>query len=165
VEKDDLLKLLDLSGQEASTQPATELALTPTDPAAGAPASPTALELDDWGLRRGQELLEESERLRATGTDALEAADFHGAAFLPDPTLRQACADPLRHQFLAQLLQTADYRALHQSTLLSPVAAEIAATAFAEQFAQLKKKEGEPGQDAGGQEMEALRAAGNTKSP
>ena len=61
---DDLLKLLDLDAPDplppgAAGEVATD---TPADPAASA----TALELDDWSLRRGDEFLADlsSARLR-----------------------------------------------------------------------------------------------------
>ena len=161
--------MLDLGGKEPAPAEATELAITPHDEVPARPASPTALELDGWGLRRGREVLEGSERLRQTGLDEHAAADMHGAAFEPDPRLREDCADPRRREFLAQLLQTPDYHALHQGTMLDATASAIAATAFAEQFASLKKeetqderegKDSSKGKDALGREMATLRAVG-----
>jgi uncharacterized protein with von Willebrand factor type A (vWA) domain len=156
--------MLDLSGKEPAPQEATELAITPHDEVPARPGSPTALELDGWGLRRGREVLTDSERLRQTGLDEHAAADMHGAAFEPDPRLREGCADPRRREFLAQLLQTPDYHALHQSTMLDATASAIAATAFAEQFASLRKEEEREdrgrGEDALGHEMATLRAVG-----
>ena len=64
MDKDDLLKLLDLEGKEAAPSEATDLALTSTaDTKPPKAASPTALELDDWALRRGGEVMADSERL------------------------------------------------------------------------------------------------------
>ncbi len=139
MDKEDLFKLLDLKGKEAIPQEATERAITSTHP--GAPsraASLTALVLDGWALRRGREVLAESERLQALPMDEYAIADFHGAAFEPDPQLHEDCVDQQRHQFLQQLLETPDYQALHAVTLLNEAAAAIATTAFAEQFAALK---------------------------
>src|SRR5262249_43792000 len=66
--------------------------------------------------------------------------------------LAPACADGLRHRFLAQLLGTPGYRALHAETQLDEVASEVAAAAFAEQFTQLRKEEEatEPSAASGG---------------
>jgi uncharacterized protein with von Willebrand factor type A (vWA) domain len=168
VNKDDLLKMLDLGGKEAAPSPAegaTDLAITPTEHQPAKASSPTALELDEWGLRRGREVLDDSERLRQTGLDENAVADFHGAAFEPDPRLKEGCLDPRRHQFVQQLLQTPDYHALHASTMLNPAASAIAATAFAEQFAPLKGDEGgAAGKDAGDREMDTLRAVGRAVS-
>jgi uncharacterized protein with von Willebrand factor type A (vWA) domain len=172
VDRDDLLKMLDLSGKEAAEQElATELAITSTTgPPQPRPAtSPTALKLDHWGLRRGSEILADSERLQQTGLDENAIADMHGAAFEPDPQLQEDCADPRRREFLAQLLQTPDYHALHQSTMLNAAASAIAATSFAEQFAALKKEEGKDasmgkGKEALDREMATLRAVGRAVS-
>jgi uncharacterized protein with von Willebrand factor type A (vWA) domain len=165
VDNDDLLRMLDLPGKEAAREEASEPAITPSGALGTADASATALELDEWGLRRGREALAESERLRQTGLDENAIADFHGAAFEPEPRLKEACADPQRLEFLAQLLQAPDYLALHQLTRLDPAASAIAACAFAEQFAELRKSAEEGGGAEGAdEEMAALRAAGRAAS-
>ena len=168
---EELLKLLDLKAQP----PPVALTGAGAAPAArdgsGAPApeaSPTALAVDAWGLRRGRDLVAESDRLRACGTDDHAAADFFCAAFDPDPVLNAACADPVRHSFVARLLDAPEYRALHADTRLDDTAAAIAAVHFAEQFARLKEAAPEPdGREhavGGGAEfaaeVAALRAAG-----
>jgi hypothetical protein len=164
VDRNDLLKMLDLSGKDGSNEGATDVSITPIASLPAVHESPTALELDDWGLRRGKEVHAESERLRQTGLDENAAADFHGAAFEPEPRLKEGCADPQRHEFLTQLLQTPDYHALHQSTLLDPVASSIAACAFAEQFAGLKQGGDTEGARAADAEMATLRAVGKAVS-
>src|SRR4051794_21300814 len=115
---DDLLRMLDLGGKEASPQ-GEALPITAGEGKEAAPASPTALRLDAWGLRRGGDVLRESERLRQClaglgdeGQQAHAAADFHGAAFEVDPRLHEGCADPLRREFLKQLLGTPECRGL-----------------------------------------------------
>jgi uncharacterized protein with von Willebrand factor type A (vWA) domain len=171
--------MLDLPGKERpppGKAPVIVSAATPSKPTM--PASPTALVLDSWALRRGKELLEASAVIQglSLGEDAI--ADFHAAAFLPDHRLAEACVDPRRRQFLAHLLGTPEFRALHASTMLREDASEVAAAAFAEQYAKLKEEDagkGEkgapsgkgadggrdsaPGDDSAG-EMSALRAAG-----
>src|SRR5947209_739084 len=79
MDRDELLKLLDLDGRAA---PAGDDGPAVTPAAAGPPPSahPTALDLDDWALRRGRELLAESGRLAALGLGEHAVADFHGAA-------------------------------------------------------------------------------------
>jgi uncharacterized protein with von Willebrand factor type A (vWA) domain len=163
VTRDDLLKMLDLAGKEAvPAEGATDLAITPTTPTPpSAAASPTALVLDSWGLRKGEELLASNDRIKALKLESHEAADFHAAAFEPCPQLHERCADPRRLEFLTQMLQTPDYRALHERTLLNETASEIAACSFAEQFARLKEKESEkPGAEKRDPEMDTLRAVG-----
>ena len=172
MDPNELLKMLDLGAKPArpsdDAPPVVASGTTVPTPDAG----PTALAVDAWGLRRGRDLVAESERLRACGTDAFAAADFITAAFDPDPTLLEGCADPCRHQFLAQLLDTPEYRALHADTRLDDTAAGIAATHFAEQFAKLKQEDAKPerapptpetpGAGPGdlGREMATLRAVG-----
>jgi uncharacterized protein with von Willebrand factor type A (vWA) domain len=159
MDKNDLLKMLDLGGKEAAPQQTTDLAITSSEAKPVSPASPTALELDEWALRRGREVLADSERLQQTGLEEHAIADMHGAAFEPEPQLVEECVDPQRRDFLEQLLQTPDYHALHASTMLNPVASAIAAAAFAEQLAALKKED-KGGKDSVDGEMATLRTVG-----
>jgi uncharacterized protein with von Willebrand factor type A (vWA) domain len=160
------------------------------------PLSETALQLDDWSKRRGREAIGTNTRLRSTfklpqdgemvedikAAEAardhaeLAAADFHAAAFEPTPTLAPACVDATRHEFIKQLLDTPDYQALHESTQLDELAAEIATGHFAEQYAELvaaeqkaedeaakNRKPGDkpdPAKEAFQKELRAMAAAG-----
>src|SRR4051812_39027499 len=103
VNRDDLLKMLDLTGKEAAPEEEPHLAVFQEETKANAPSrahlSPTALDLDEWALRKGKEVLAESERLRGLDLCESAAADFHASAFLPDPQLLEACADPRRREF------------------------------------------------------------------
>ncbi len=157
----ELLKLLDLDGNPPDP---------PADPGILAPApagaskvdlSPTALDIDAWGLRRGRDLAAESDRLKAAGVGDYAAADFFWAAFDPDPRMLAGCVDPRRHRFLARLFDTPGYRSLHAATRLDDTAAGIAAAHFAGQFAELAE-ETAPAASADGmrEEVVALRAAG-----
>ncbi len=171
MDPNELLKLLDLSAKPTrppdGTEPTPITDTTTTN--AEEPKSPTAFALDEWGLRRGRDLVAESERIRKSGTDTFAAADFFAAAFEPDPKLVGACADPRRHEYLAQMLDTPEYRALHADTRLDDTAAAIAAGHFAEQFAKLKTEDTKeatggsaPTESEGDlkREMVALRAVG-----
>lgn len=153
---DDLLKMLDLEGKEA---PPSNEAL-PIIPAGEGvkpvPTSPTALRLDDWGLRRGADVLKESERLQdcLSGVDgwdeqARAVADFHGAAFEVDPQLNEGCTDPLRWDYLKQLLETPECHELRAATVLNDTASEIATNAFAAQYAALRKERDDAKEKAG----------------
>jgi hypothetical protein len=95
MDKDQLLKLLDLGGQEvtASTQ---GLTIAADDPSPNDAASPTALELDEWALRRGRDLLAGSQRLQELGQGEFAVADLHACAFEPEPLLNENCSDPRR---------------------------------------------------------------------
>ena len=139
MDQHDLLKLLDLNAKPPPSDEITTITVTESTPSAA--TNPTALHVDEWGLRRGRDLVAESERLRKAGTDAFGAADFFAAAFDPDPQLLEDCADTRRREFLAQLLETPEYRSLHAATRLDDVSAGIAAAPFAAQFAALKQEE------------------------
>ncbi len=158
---EDLLKMLDLEGKEALPA-AEDLAITSTEPTPATAANPTALELDDWGMRRGRELREESERLEQLDLNEHALADCFGAAFEPDPLVRDDCVDPQRQEFFRQLLETPEYQSLHTTTMLHEAASTIAATAFAEQLVALKKEDDGTGsgKDAMDREMATLRAVG-----
>lgn len=155
----DLLKMLDLAGAEPTPAPAESVIASVPAPLV---ANPTALEVDEWGLRRGRELVASSERWRNWNLGDHAAADFFAAAFEPDPRLQPSCVDLRRHEFLTQLLETPDYRALHAATRLDDLAAEIAATHFAGQFADLHADGagGTPTGDGMDREMATLRAVG-----
>ena len=90
-----------------------------------------AMEVDDWGFRRGTQLLEDSDRLRALNIPKEAVVDFHAAAFEPDPRLNASCVDDSRLKFLQQLMETNEFQGLHASTQMHSCASEIAATAFA----------------------------------
>jgi uncharacterized protein with von Willebrand factor type A (vWA) domain len=145
MDPNELLTLFDLDGTPPDATPAGLLAPDTAGTATTADPGPTALAVDAWGLRRGRELLAESDRLRGAGTDEFAAADFFVAAFDPDPELLPACVDPTRHRFIATLLGTPEYRSLHAATRLDDTAAGIAAAHFARQFAELSRK---PANDA-----------------
>lgn len=179
--KDELLGMFDF-GKPAPDPKGEGIGITSAGGGAkgkaGPPATPNAVKVDDWGARRGRDLMAESERIRATGIDETAAADFHAVAFDPSPELMPACTDKTRHEFLKQLLDTPEFQALHTDTLLDDTASEIAAAALAEQYAALRKSEEKPppakpekpGQagagkaggkeDPMGHEMAVLRAVG-----
>ena len=136
---DELNKLLDLDG---GSLPSFGSESPPKAPE----ASPTALKLDQWSLRKGTELLAESPRLRKLNLTSETVADLHAAAFLPDPELVESCSDPLRRGFIQELINTPGYQLLHEFTKLNTVAAEIAACSFAEQFHLLEARAPDPSQ-------------------
>ncbi len=157
----DLLKLLDLDGGPPDLPGGRGILAPAPATASTAELSPTALAVDAWGLRRGRDLVAESDRLKAAGADEHAAADFFWAAFDPDPRLLPGCTDPRRHRFLARLFDTPGYRLLHAATRLDDTAAGIAAAHFAGQFAELAKESASPALAHGmREEVAALRAAG-----
>lgn len=101
--------------------------------------SQNVVKLDKWGKRRGQDLLEESNRMREFGIDENEVADFFGAAFELEPQLEESCVDKRREDFFKTLFETPEYHELHAQTGLDELASEIAALSFAEQWSAIKK--------------------------
>jgi uncharacterized protein with von Willebrand factor type A (vWA) domain len=158
VQRDDLYRLLDLDGHEAVPPTIDPLILPEADLASVPSTNLTAFALDDWALRRGRDLLTDSAKMQDLHCDEHAAADFHAAAFEPEPQLQDGCAEHHRWQFLKELLGTPEYLALHAATQLDPVASALAAEAFAAQCQELKKEVARPETDA---ELATLRAIGH----
>lgn len=140
---EDLLKMLDLEGGDPPP-PGDDGAAITGEPPAKVSVRPHALNLDDWSARRGRDLLEESDaaaklkEMRLGDDPAAAVADFHAAAFDPEPKLGDGCKDSTRYQFMKALIETPEYHGLHAATQLDDVASEIASVEFAKQFAELK---------------------------
>ncbi|MFZ9862285.1 MAG: hypothetical protein ACO3GX_14535, partial [Gemmataceae bacterium] len=100
----------------------------------------TELKLDLWGLRQGESLLQESLKLQRLALNKEEVADLHGLAFLPSLEFHAQSQDPIRRQFMEQLLQSIEFQLLKDSTRLNLIASQIAATAFGSELHHLKIK-------------------------
>jgi uncharacterized protein with von Willebrand factor type A (vWA) domain len=100
----------------------------------------TELKLDLWGLRQGESLLQESLKLQQLALNKEEVADLHGLAFLPSLEFHAQTQDPIRRQFMEQLLQSIEFQLLKDSTRLNLIASQIAATAFGSELHHLKTK-------------------------
>lgn len=165
---EDLLKELGLDEAPKDVAPAPAGAVPGAAPAT--PPSPTALKLDKWSIRRGEEALDVPDSLLAriiTDRDEddapelaeLAAADFLAAAFEPQvPALVDRCEDPVRHKYLDQLIQTEEFQGLHTETQLDMLASELAAGSFAQGWMALREKHDEKNPPS---DIEALSAAGN----
>lgn len=167
--RDDLLNMLKIpvaSGKAESLEISDEAGEIEENLA---PASETALQLDDWSLRRGGEVLAESEKLRGMfevpdsligpniSPAQLATADFHAAAFEPSPVLAPRCKNERISRYMRNLMETPEFQALHSETQLDETASEIATAAFAEKYVEYIKKE-EP-QDEFQKDMLAMSAA------
>lgn len=181
--KEDLLAMLDLPTRTGKSD--LEVSEAEEGGEAQIPLNPTALELDEWSMRMGREVLEGSEviqkaiGLQDAGTpgdgneidssslkgEALEkfndsaklVADFHGAAFEPEPKMAPACENPRLQQYMKNLLETPEFQALHKETSLDEMASEFAAAAFAKEWVTLSKTEPGEGME---EEMRVMRHAG-----
>lgn len=185
--KRDMLKLFGLDEiPTGKPTPGAESVVTATDAAGAGKAGPVpahAVDVDLWGVRRGQEFLngeyaESLEKLNLGDTpDARNAAgaDLFAAAFEPEPELNESCTDAVRHEFLSRMVESPEYRSLHTQTMLDETCSELAATEFARQLSSLravrkdakppKKKPGQSDADAKAdaeleRDIEAIEAAG-----
>lgn len=169
----DLLAALDLA-DEANGPGKPADPITANQVAAGPAAQEHVLKMDDWGQRRGRDILTDNPDIAqavATNKDSgLSAqdqeywgnavADFHGAAFEQEPVLNEKCTDPLRQDFVKDLFDTQEFHDIRASTVWNNTASEVATAAFATQFAkrraafqqecQQAKKHGKPAPATGG---------------
>jgi len=99
--------------------------------------SDTALVVDKWGMRRGQELATEQ-------FDALLMADCHTAMFEPSPQLADNPADKLRGDWFRELMQSEEYASLHATTALNDTLSQLAAKKLAEKFSSWHKRVSDP---------------------
>jgi uncharacterized protein with von Willebrand factor type A (vWA) domain len=163
--RDDLLKMLDLAGTGKDTGPTLEIA-SDERPAPSGPSSLHALDVDAWHVAQGARLAKDNPRLVSLGTTPAEAADFWTAAFRIDPVLSVRCTDPRRLDYCRTLLESPDYKALHETTQLNELASGIAVQSFAEGWANLtaadKRREGRPDRMPAGMaaEVAVMKAAG-----
>lgn len=126
------------------------------------PPSPTALALDAWSIRQGERLAADAEFVNATGTqDPLAAADIRAAAYEPEPELVESCQDPLRHQFVQELLRTPDWQGLRASTIYDDETADLAAIHGAKQWVTLcqAREQAEQNNNPFDNEMASIKAA------
>lgn len=162
-----MLDILEVEATKSELDVVAEEAVTP---------SQTALVLDDWALRKGRDVLAESEmmqkvfdfkddpkKLRGESRKrfndlSLQTADFHAAAFEPEHELAKRCENPRLHQYMQNLMQTPEFKALHSETCLDEAASEFAAAAFAKGWVTLCQQEEAEGIKG---EMQSLRAVGN----
>jgi uncharacterized protein with von Willebrand factor type A (vWA) domain len=145
---DEARELLSMLGEKPADTPRLD---DVDGEAVGAPKpkSATALILDRFNMRRGEEVLKESERMRqALGKDQDAknlAADFHALAFEPDPLMAEDCENENLHTYVKALLENPKYQEVHSETMCDDMASEIAATGFSEQWIvyvkQMKEQE------------------------
>lgn len=118
------------------------------------PPSPTVLDLDRWGRRRGENLAEfwneVSPRTSRDGSsqvahDPSLAADAHGSLFEPEPRLADRPADKHRAAWWKQLLETPEYRDLHAQTCLDDEISELAARSIADRWLSYATENQPPG--------------------
>jgi uncharacterized protein with von Willebrand factor type A (vWA) domain len=147
MEPDDLLKMLNLKPKQKkeSKDAISQVPLVGSDSRRplGGEASPHALQLDRWDSAKGGEILRHNKEAKDTGATPQEMSDFFASAFLTDPTPVEKCTDERRLEYVKKTLESPDFRALHRSTELNPLASELASVEFAQSFSKLKEKDKE----------------------
>jgi uncharacterized protein with von Willebrand factor type A (vWA) domain len=127
------------------------------------PASPTALVLDDWSMRRGYEWAAGDSKKSFEKVDQAirdnVAADMLAVAWEPKPMLVERCEDQKRLDYLAALLASPEYQSLHKQTKLDGVASELAALKYTQGYVEYAAME-EPESDLE-REAQAAGAAAN----
>lgn len=101
--------------------------------------SPYALQLDAYDKSTGGKLLRHNHNLRQTGLEPEAVSDLFSVNFLACPQTVEQCHDARRLEFVTKTLETPEYQALHRSTELNPVAAELATIELAKSFAALRE--------------------------
>lgn len=94
--------------------------------------SDTALIVDRWNVRRGEELADDT-------FSANLMSDCHTAMFDPEPQLAEHPEDKHRSKWFADLLASDDYIASHVNTMCDKGLSEIAACAIAERYIEWRK--------------------------
>ena len=130
--------ILDFDARPTGILPA---GILPTDIGAApvaVPESETVLAVDRWGQRRAADIAErwqaESD-LATLASDVPALADAHEALFSPAPVAAEWPADASRAAWWKQMMETPEYRALHNQTMLEPELAEIAAAQVCREWA------------------------------
>ena len=137
-EREELLRMLDLSLDETAGD---ELEIEEYDfdnDSSELEVSETVLRVDDWDRARGLEL----DKQHGLGSD-LTAADFHSLVFHLDPTIAGKCISEGRQKFIETLMDSPEYKDLHQSTRQNLLASEMATVRFAREYATMLEKQNE----------------------
>lgn len=100
----------------------------------------TELKLDQWSLRQGEDLLQESFKLQQWALTSTEVADLYGIAFLPNLEFHEISQNQMRRRFMEGLTQNPHFQVLKDNTKLNLIASQIAAIAFCSEFNALKGK-------------------------
>lgn len=120
-------------------------------PKAKPKVSRTALKLDRWSLRRGEEFLHESQPLRqlyeigpttppaAFADIADEVSDFHAACFEPNHEFAEQPKNKRLAEHLQSLIETDEFQVLHQDTQYDEYESETAAFNLAKAWKALEE--------------------------
>ena len=124
------------------------------------PESDTVLDVDRWGQRRAADI---AERWTADvgAYDVPVIADAHEALFSPSPAPAARPAEASRAAWWRQMMETPEYQALHNQTMLDPELSELAAAQVCREWQEYAaaQPEPQPGQPAPGSDGEPIADA------
>lgn len=132
--------------------------------------SDTVFELDEWSLRKGREVFEDSDLVQKSYGDFLSTddkhdlinmtSDFHAAAFEPIVEFAERTKQGQLRKFMEALFQTPEFAQLHRETQLDEELSEMATATFVAEFSNLRVKIAEQGeQDGIKNDIEHLKVA------
>ncbi len=109
--------------------------------------SKTVLEHDSWSLRKGDELAPltvtkciEGIDVEKTLSDVHSTADFFSLFYENEPKFMDDCEDKDRYSFLKGIVDTEDYRKIHNETMFKPEFAQMATETLAFKWIERKEK-------------------------
>lgn len=112
------------------------------------PDSETVLQLDRWGQNRGADLAREWAEADAGQVEAPIAADAHGALFEAAPVQAARPADAKRAAWFKQLMESPEYRNLHNQTMLDSDMSALAAKGICDEFSKYIQESPPESEDA-----------------
>lgn len=106
--------------------------------------SPTVLRLDEWSVRKGREVFDQSDIVKKSYGDFLKSddlndlvnmtADFHSASFEPVSELTTKPKNVQLSKYMEALFSTPEFQSLHADTVLDEEMSELATAAFVNGF-------------------------------
>lgn len=100
----------------------------------------TVLDLHPYCVKQGDRLAKESAVVRATGVGPGVAADFFACYYEPRVAFKPGDDGPRRRKFIAGLLESPEFHALHDKTMWEVELVDVATASLCEQYAKRKKK-------------------------
>lgn len=154
-EQEELLRMLDIGLGEVEEQEELEFAdflFDSEDDEEQIELTNTVLRQDEWDRAQGEALVKKHRKL--TDSDPKAVADFHSLAFQIEPELAGQCINKRRQQFIETMMDSPEYKRIHQSTRQNLLASEMATIRISEEYAELVEKDkerekGQPGEPGG----------------
>lgn len=98
------------------------------------PPSDTVVEKSRWTWNRAAEIAKEWQSVDAGYFPTEEVHDADAILFEPNPRLASNPANTARAEWLKQLMETEEYRSLHDATMLNPALSALGAKSLCDQW-------------------------------